>query len=152
MAEEFDTDTPEAAKGLRGLLEAAKAESSKALKELHAYKVKDVLAEAGLHLVKAEDLAGVDLKDVASKAATIQAERVSQEAEVTRRVMKNLGMSDEQIETAVTAIATGNEVVNEAANATARTRQLSTVGTPSSVSSTAGLHGLDAIRAGMKTT
>lgn len=153
MAEEFIDDTPESAKGLRGLLEAAKSAERKASEELHAYKVKDLLAEAKLHLVEAKDLAGVDLKDVASKAATIQQERVDQEAAVARKLAKAMGLTDEQVEAAVQAITSGNEVRNPDAEATSRARQLSQVGTPSPISTPVSeLHGLDAIRAGMKTT
>lgn len=140
-------------KDLRAKLSAANTEREKAIKELHVFKVRDILTEKNLHLVKPEDLKDVDLKDVESAATTLQTQRVEAETAVARKLAKAMGLSDEQVESAVQAMSAGNEVRNEAAEATARARQLSQKGNPLPVTTQIDeLHGFAAIKAGMKTS
>lgn len=146
-------DTIEDPKDLRSKLEAALADKGKAEQELHTFKVKELITEKKFDLVEVDDLKGVDLKEAEAKAAKIQQDREDIQVAVAKKLASKMGIPEDSLEAVVREALGRNEVTNPVADATGRARQLGQVpGTPlpdPNDPTKKGLHGLDAIRAGI---
>lgn len=96
-----EVERNEGGRGLRKILEAALAENRTVTGRLATLEAKEAIEEHGWSLVKPEDLAGVDVDDILAKGEALQAEKLSQQAELARSVFERKGLEGEALEEAV---------------------------------------------------
>lgn len=152
--DDLDTELDqEDAKGLRGRLERAERENRKLKEQITVQTAQRLLADKGFDLVKPEELKGIDLKDLESKAEALQNERLDNARSVVRSRFMRQGLEGEDLEAAVDdffgapAPVTQEDRDFEEASAVARARQL-----PAGTSAPripADVHGFDAITAAL---
>lgn len=142
-----DNDSP---KDLRAKLEEALASNASLTEKLSVHEVKGVLEAKGYHLVRPEDLRGVPLQEVESKAEAIQKDRLEMQQQLTVDALTKLGIDPAEIERLTTESAQRDQEPPEAEQLR-RVRGLGRLGgEPAHGVDTTKLHGLNAIRAGMK--
>lgn len=106
MAIDLNVDIDEVArkeggKGLRKLLEEALKETGQLRSVAAGAEAQRVIGEKGYNLVKAEDLSGVAVDDIPTKAAELQEQRVTERTNVVRGVLAGKGLEGEELDAAV---------------------------------------------------
>lgn len=135
---------------LRAQLEAALKSNKELQGKLSTYEVREFLGGKKLDLVKAEELAGVEPTKWEETATRIQTERTELQQTLLRQGLAQKGFSEEDIESIVSGVVTSPTEVEEA-KATDRVRQVGGLAaTPPLPVDPSKLHGLEAIRAGLK--
>lgn len=145
-------DLNESGSELRRKLEEA-LEENRVLREQNlGYTARALIQEKGYTLVKPEDLQGVSVEDLGTRAEQLQQERLDHEAGVARKLLERQGLQGDALEDAVRSLLAGTAPAPVAApepDAWDRARSLHEVsGAPVPVVNPENLHGLDAIEFG----
>lgn len=101
-----DTEDVEPSK-LRSLLEDQIGQNKALETELASYKAADVIMGKGLMYVTPEDLAGVSLEDIESKAEALEEERSKVFGTAIRRSLEAQGVTGDELDTQVAAFLAG---------------------------------------------
>ena len=146
MADDFDSeDEKESGGSLRKKLEAA-LEENRALKgEVTSFKAHQLIQEKGFKHLTVDDLKGVDLSELETKAAELEAQKEQQAAVTLRRVLEGKGLKDSELDQALQALLSEEDPAGAALD---RIRQVSKVnGTPPAKVEEEGLFGPSRLRA-----
>jgi len=127
---------------LRERLEQTLKQNKALESELVGLKASQVIEAEGLKFVKAEDLAGVPLADLSTKAKAIEAERQATRIEVLKDIYREQGVSEEQL-TAAVAEFQGTKPGASAADFAALTRLGSVGGSTPPKVDVSQLHGME---------
>lgn len=145
MAEEGSEGQSETGGSLRAKLETALEENKQMVGELRTFKATQLITEKGYKYVTAADLEGVGLDELATKAATVESDKVKQEEVVLRDVLQRQGLEGAKLETAVKNLLHPQE---SHADTSTRLAGLGRIqGDHPSAHESEGLEGRDAIRA-----
>lgn len=143
-----EVEQREGGKGLRRILEDAIAETREVRKENVRLRSRDVIQEQGLSLVKPEDLEGVSSDELVERAQAVQEERLSAQKDLARDVFARKGLEGEELDKAVEEFIAAPEGADDAYQ---RVRSVASAGgTVVPVVDSTKLHGIDAIKAGLK--
>lgn len=113
-----DDQSNESGGELRKKLELALKGNVALTDQLAGYLARDLITEKSLTLVKPDDLKGVELKELESKATALQAERLAQQESLLRNAFERQGYEGAALEQQL-ALATGHAgAENPAANLT----------------------------------
>lgn len=129
-----DTEDVEPSK-LRSLLEDQIGQNKALETELASYKAADVIMGKGLMYVTPEDLAGVSLEDIESKAESLEDERSKVFGTAIRRSLEAQGVTGNELDNQVASFLAGQGSVGgeqhgdpEVASAFQRARSMGTGG------------------------
>jgi len=150
MSDGWDQDQdPTSGGALRKQLEDTIELNKSLTAELSLVKARDLISEKGLKFVKADDLKGVALADLPAKAEALEAERQATRLDVLKDILREQGVSEDQLEGAVAGFQ-GTKPGASADDFAALTR-LSSVGgsTPPKVD-VSQLHGMDLAKYAME--
>lgn len=137
-------------KDLRERLEETLRQNRELTEKLAVHEVKGVLEGKGFDLVKPEDLKGVPLQEVEAKAEAIQKDRLELQKQLTVDALTKLGVDPAEIEK-LTAQQEQRDPEHEDGESLRRVRGLGRLGgEPAHGVDTTKLHGVSAIRAGLK--
>lgn len=96
-----EVERTEGGRGLRARLEAALAELKESNQERASLKAQRVIEDHGLSLVSPEDLAGVSVDDLETRAQALQAEKLEAQKDLARSVFAKKGLAGDELEAAV---------------------------------------------------
>jgi hypothetical protein len=133
--------------GLRKFAEAAQADWRKTQVELTNLKAERLIQEHGYHLVTAEDLAGVPLSDLESRAEAVEAEKLESQRALARDMLARKGIEGDELDRAVDELLAptpDNDKARQRAAAASRAG-----GVPTPLVDVTQLHGVEAIRHGL---
>lgn len=152
MAEVIDEiDEQATPQDLRSKLEAALKENRKLQSDVNQFRAKETLAAKGFDLVKPEDLNGVKPDEIEARAEQIQNERKQLQQDLLRDALKKQGYDGEALDEMLSGFAADKSAETTEAEQVAQARALGhAAGKPAPLVDTSKLHGLDAIRAGLK--
>jgi hypothetical protein len=149
-SEELDrVEREEGGKGLRQRLEDALRENRTISQELAQRRSREVISEQGLSLVKPEDLEGLSADELEEKAQAIQLERSEAQVQLARDVFAKKGLDGDELDAAVREFLSVEEGIDD--DPYQRVRQVTQAGgqvVPAV--NEQKLHGIDAIKAGLK--
>lgn len=94
-------DTNESGGQLRKQLERALAENKALLKKVAGHEAKQLISEKGFKYVKPEDLADVDLEEMATKAEALEQTGLEQRKELLKQVLAGQGVAEDSIDSEV---------------------------------------------------
>jgi len=95
MADDFDSEEEkESGTSLRKKLETTLGENAKLKEQLVELAGKQLITEKGYKLVSVEDLKGVSLSELETKAQELETQKAAAEAETVRRVLASKGLAD----------------------------------------------------------
>jgi len=149
MADDFDSEEEkESGTSLRKKLETTLGENAKLKEQLVELAGKQLITEKGYKLVSVEDLKGVSLSELETKAQELETQKAAAEAETVRRVLASKGLADSELEQAVEALL-GKSEEQQQTEALSRIAGLGrAMGTPpSKVDETKGLFGRSRLEA-----
>lgn len=131
-------DGTESGGQLRAKLEAALAANKTLTEEVLGFKAEKVISAKGFKFVTPEDLHGVGLDELETKAAEVEAAKAAQRESVVKQVLADKGLQGDQLDAALK-----NLLSPEQAQADAAIGRLAEVGRiQGNVPSTAGEQGL----------
>ncbi len=147
--DDYDDDVEESGSTLRRKLEETLDKNRELTDELTGLRAKSLIEEHGHHLVKPDDLSGVELSEMADKAEALQQERTAQQADLARDMLARQGLAGEELDKAVADFL--NPASGQTTAAHSRAREVAAIGgDPTPLVNPDALHGLDAIQFGLQ--
>lgn len=155
MPVNFDADLDEieareGGKGLRKWAETVQAETRQTMSELATLKADKVIQEHGYSLVTAEDLAGTSLSELEAKAEAVEAEKLEAQKVLAKDMFARKGLEGEELDVAVEDFLKPAPTDTEARERVAEAARAGGIPTP--LVDVTKLHGVEAIRHGLKGT
>lgn len=138
--------TNESGGSLRKNLEKALSDNASLAKELSSYKASAVIAEKGYKFVTPEDLAGVDLANIAAKAEEVEKAKGTQAESLLSSALKAKFGDDLDVEAFLGTLATGKPE----SESTSLHKLGKIQGQVPGSNKFEGLHGRDLIKAAVK--
>jgi hypothetical protein len=100
--DEFDSEeTNESGGSLRAKLEQSLKSGAELAAEVAKYRAKDLISDKGLQYVTPEDLAGVGLNELETKALELEGVKKGQQEAAVRQAFKNKGLTGDELDRAV---------------------------------------------------
>ena len=152
MPIDFDADLDEieardGGTGLRKFAEAAQKDWRKTQTELVTLKAEKLIQDNDYHLVTADDLLGVPLGDLETKAEAVEAEKLESQKTLARDMLARKGLAGTELDRAVEDLLQPPQNTDQARERAAQASQAGGVPTP--LVDAGQLHGVEAIRHGL---
>lgn len=101
MADEQPEGGSETGGSLRAKLEASLEANRQMAAELHGFKAQQIIAEKGYKHVTIDDLQGVDLTELATKAEAIEKQNLQLRETVLKETLQSQGLDGDRLDEAV---------------------------------------------------
>ena len=149
--DEFDEDVGESGSSLRRKLEETLTRERQLTTELSGLKAKELITENGYGLVKVEDLIGVALGEMDTKAEELQQERAGQQVDLARDMLAKRGLQGDELDRAVEDFLAPGSAPGDAAARTRAKERSAVGGSAAPLRDASSLMGLDAIEHALRT-